>query len=142
MRTPEYPNIFSCLVGIGAQIGLMCYITLAYLVLFFADVSYRPYVFTAGMSILSMTGCLNGFITTRTLKSFGATDWIFSAVISAMVLPIWTFSTIGLADSIELMARASMPTSIGGGMGYTIFWFIVNSVTCFIGAYFGYLSKM
>ena len=38
LRTPEYPNIFCCMLGMGAQIAIMTYITLTYLVIFFARV--------------------------------------------------------------------------------------------------------
>ena len=89
---------------------------------------------------MSMSGWINGYITTRTLKYFGATDWIFSAVISAMVLPLWIYTTIGAADTIELFLGASMPTTVLGGIIYSIMWMFSNGITCFIGAYMGYLA--
>ena len=38
LRTPEYPNIFCCMLGMGSQIAIMTYVTLTYLVIFFARV--------------------------------------------------------------------------------------------------------
>lgn len=103
MRTPYFPNIFVCIMGMGAQIGAMTYITIAYLALFFAKAEYRVAVFNAGLLFLALCGVINGFVTARTLKFFGATEWIFSAMMSAIILPIWVLTTIGIADTIEMM---------------------------------------
>ena len=140
MRPPSYPNIFSCIMGMGAQVFFMTYMTMIYLLLFFATEEFRAYIFSAGLCILAVLGAVNGFFTCKLLKFYGATDWIFAAVVSSMVFPMWLFTTIATVDGVESLFREKMTTSFTGRFGYAILWFLINTISCFIGSYYGYMQ--
>ena len=120
---------------------MMVYLLLAYMVLFFAKEEFRVYTFHTGMVMLALSGFMNGFFTTRILKAFGATDWVFSAVVASTLLPIMLMAIISAADLVEIVMGASMPSSFLGGVGTSALWFFLNTTSSFIGAYYGYFSQ-
>lgn len=61
----------------------------------FANTEWRPHVYTTTMVILALWGFMNGYVTSRSLKFHGTTDWNFSATISAFALPLFITGTLG-----------------------------------------------
>ena len=113
-KAPEFPAIFSCLLGAGTQIFMMFYLTLNAFVFFFTAESLRPPIFYIIMGVLACMGFVNGLVTMRTLKFFGLTDWIFAAVVAAITLPSFIYVCFG-AETI-LMA-------IAGGYRHSSLWY-------------------
>ena len=91
------------------------------------------------MVILAIYGFLNGYVTSRTLKFFGTTDWNFSAVISSMVLPIFItgafFMELCFAYAVNNAARHNFGTVLLRTVG----WYLLNSTMCYYGSFRGYV---
>ena len=141
MRAPGYPNIFACLIGIGCQIFFTTYLTLIYILVFFAAEGYRPYVFNAGLFILACVAWVNGYVTCRTLKFFGATDWVFSAAISAVTMPCFLYMTLSVSEMLEALVKAGQHYTFTHEVFYALAWCLANGVLSFVGAYYGYLQQ-
>lgn len=82
----------------------MFYLTLNSLFFFFTVNSLRPPIFYIIMTVLAAMGFINGLVTMRTLKFFGLTDWIFSAMVASVTLPSFIYFCLGA--EIILMALA------------------------------------
>jgi len=108
-------------------------------VLFFVFENFRPFYYYAGMIVLAMMGYFNGFVTARTLKYFGTTDWVFSAATSSLVFPTWLYATVAIADIVEWIDDGYV-VRVGAGIGFGFLWLAINTPLCFLGAYKGYVS--
>jgi len=109
------------------------------IVLCLGNTMWRPYVYQTIMVVLALYGFLNGYITTRTLKFFGTTDWNFSAAMSAIMLPLFITAAVLIEVAVAWLARTSQRYSAGETVMRTIGWYLLNGVSCYIGAYRGYL---
>lgn len=138
MRTPAFPNIFACLLGIGVQVTMMMQTLLCLTVLFFVFENFRPFYYYTGMIILALMGYFNGFVTARVLKYFGTTDWVFSAATSSLVFPTWLYATAFIADVVEMIDGKTIRLSAAIGFGFL--WLAINTPLCFLGAYKGYIT--
>lgn len=137
-RTPEFPNIYGCMIGIGVQAFLGIYSMLIFTTLFFSNYKLRAYVFFLSIIAQAVFGWVNGFITARILKFFGSVDWCFSAFISAVMFPTWFVATCGFIDIIEWSVGSSSMIPFSRFFVYTIGWLAICIPLCFLGAYLGF----
>ena len=137
-RTPEFPNIFACFVGMGVQIFISLYGMLVFATLFFSNYMLRPYVFTMSIVSLATMGWVNGFTTSQVLKFFGSVDWFFSAMISSLLLPLWLITTGGFIDIIEWLEDSSSFVPFSSVFFYGCCWLAVSIPLSFHGAYTGF----
>ena len=52
-----------------------------------ANHEIRPTIYQYSFLVMALFGILNGYVTSRNLKFFGTTDWVFSALCAAFGLP-------------------------------------------------------
>lgn len=106
----------------------------------FANTLWRPYIYTTMMVVLALFGFINGYVTSRTLKFFGTTDWNFSATISAFALPLFITGLMGFEMFFAWVSNSPSKYSFGKTLMRTIGWYLLNGVMCYIGAYRGYIQ--
>lgn len=90
---------------------------------------------------MALYGYVNGYVTARYLKFFGSPDWTFSAVVSALALPMFFTAAILEEVFFAWVTRSSMRYSAGQTILRAIGWYLLNGSLCFAGAYRGYLKK-
>lgn len=93
------------------------------------------------MIILALYGYLNGYVTSRTLKFHGTTDWNFSAFLSSVCLPLFIVGALAFELIFAFMGRSAIRYSFKHNILRIIGWYILNGIMCFIGAYKGYIEK-
>ena len=141
-RTPEFPNIFACFIGIGAQLFVSFYGMLVFTTIFFSShYMLRPYILTIALVALAFLGWVNGFVTARVLKFFGSIDWCFSAFIAAAMFPIWLILTAGFIDVIEWIEGSSSFVPFLTLFFYCCCWLALCIPLSFHGAYVGFGLK-
>lgn len=64
---------------------------------------YQAYV---AFCYLIIGGMINGYITSRAMKFFGATEWHFAASASALVLPSFFGVIVVLVDFIDWVEKS------------------------------------
>lgn len=141
MHTPRYPNTMACLVGAGDQIASCYFLTLIEIIIFSFFTLWRPYFYTIIMVNMAICGFRNGFTTARYHKYFGTTDWKFSGTVSALALPCFFMSALGLDRVLSGLAASPIRESFGDAMIRAIVWFVFNGIMCFGGALTGYYRK-
>ena len=140
-RQPEFANMLSCFIGAGMQ-TLFMFITLLIAIVFaFANTEWRGQIYEAAVVIMALYGYVNGYVTARYLRFFGASDWSFSAVVSALALPMFFTAAILEEVFFAWVTRSSMRYSAGQTILRAIGWYLLNGGLCFAGAYHGYLKK-
>ena len=105
----------------------------------FENNEWRPYIYTIAMVILGLFGFLNGYVTSRSLKFFGTTDWNFSATVSAMVLPAFITGVLLFEMFIAWCANAAMRHNFGKTVLRVIGWYFLNGMMCYFGSFRGYI---
>ena len=138
-RTPNFPNIIACFMGAGVQITMMLITVLVGIVFAFANTTWRPYIYTTTMVILALWGFINGYLTSRSLKFFGTTDWNFSATIAAFTLPMFLTLTLFLELVIAWLSKSAMRHNFKNNLLRIVGWYLLNGVMCYLGAYRGYV---
>ena len=137
-RNPKYPIILAFLLGTGTQVGVMTYFYLFTMALGLL----HPYLkWTWIGSILLITigaGYLNGYITARSMKTAGATDWVGGATAAAFVYPMLAMVCFVTVDIIEWSEKYSylveLSPPVTSVMLYNVVWMIVNIFACYFGA--------
>ncbi len=127
-------------MGAGAQLVAMMFTCLIAIVFAFANVLWRPYIYTTMMVILALVGFINGYVTSRCLKFFGTTDWNFSATISAFALPLVITGTCGFELFFAWISKSAIRYSFKTNLMRMIGWYLLNGIMCYIGAYRGYIQ--
>lgn len=92
------------------------------------------------MVILAFWGFINGYVTSRTLKFFGTTDWIFSATLAALCLPLFITVSLGFELFLAWVTRSALRHSLANNVLRIGGWYILNGGMCYFGAYRGYIQ--
>ena len=128
-------------MGAGAQL-LMSYVTVLFLIYFcLENQDWRPHLWEMGLSVLAIFGFLNGYQTSRYLRCYGTTDWVYSAAVSGFILPTLVVIVVMVESLVSWLDNAPLRHSFGSGLIRIILWYTVNGTMCYIGSYFGYQSK-
>jgi len=137
-RSPAFPHIFACLMGAGTQIYCVFFTVLFAITVAFAKTEWRPHIYTTTMVILALWGSINGYVTSRSLKFHGTTDWNFSAAIAAFTLPLFVIGSMCFEQFFAWLSRSALRYSFAENMARIIGWYLLNGVMCYAGAYKGY----
>ena len=93
------------------------------------------------MLILALFGYLNGFVTARYLKFYGTNDWNFSAIVSALTLPLYYTSACIFEVFFAWLTNSVQRFNAMESLMRAFAWYALNGVLCFAGAYHGFLKK-
>ena len=93
------------------------------------------------MVVLALWGFINGYVTSRTLKFFGTTDFMFSAVMSGFTLPLFITVTLGIELFLAKITMSALSHSLFVNILRITGWYLLNGLMCYFGAYKGYMQK-
>lgn len=128
-------------MGAGAQLTAMFGTLLISITFAFANTEWRANVYSTMMIILALFGYLNGYVTSRSLKFYGTTDWCFSAFISGLALPLFITGALAFELLFAWMGRSAIRYSFKHNLLRILGWYLLNGIMCYIGAYRGYCEK-
>ena len=129
------------MIGTGIQLFFSVYGMLVFTTIFFSNYALRPYTFAISMVAIASMGWMNGFFTARVLKFFGSVDWCFSAVISAVVFPLWLLLTLGFIDVVEWAEDSSSFVPFSDAFYYIFIWLMIDLPLAFYGAFVGFRTN-
>lgn len=134
MRPPDFPAFFAVCIGMGYQILALFWLFLITLVIGFANVFYRPYLFFLAFIYSACTAWLNGYITAVTMKAFGGTEWLFAALASIVVFPTFVIAIFTAVDMIEYLKMSASRTPPFTILGLGVLWLLFAAPLCCLGA--------
>ena len=106
----------------------------------FANTYWRSQIYTTIMVVLALWGFINGYVTSRTLKFYGTTDWNYSATVSAFGLPLFFTVTLLVELWLSWLSRSALSHNMTNTILRILGWYILNGIMCYIGAYRGYMQ--
>lgn len=86
-------------------------------------------------------GGANGYVTARTMRFFGATEWRFAASVAAFCLPCYIAITLILVDFIEYFEKSDQLFPFTSIAFVSFFWVLCNVPASYLGAYRGFESN-
>lgn len=96
---------------------------------------YRPVLFLLAFLYSALTSWVNGFITAKVMKYFGATDWLFAAISAAVVFPALTYAILLAVDCVEYSMKSAARTPPLTIFILGLLWICISVPICFNGAY-------
>lgn len=89
--------------------------------------------------MLAAGGMVNGLVSSIIMKYFGASEWRFTALSSAIVLPFYMFGIFITAEIIEWLERSSSAIPVTRGGLLMLVWICVTIPAAFFGSYAGFV---
>ena len=90
------------------------------------------------MVVFALSGFINGFMTSRTLKFFQIGTWKQSALMTAMIFPCFILLTLSLGDIAEKIMGSSAALVLSEGLLHYLIWWLLDAPCAVYGAYRGF----
>jgi transmembrane 9 superfamily protein 2/4 len=137
-RRPEYSTLMCVLTGMGFQVFSMIGISLFFFTTGLISPWSRWYGAYSSVCYLIVGGMANGYITTRAMKYFGATDWHFAASASSFALPIVIGAIVVWVDFVDWMERSYTAMPFTSICLWVLGWAVLNIPAVYFASYQGY----
>jgi transmembrane 9 superfamily protein 2/4 len=87
-RSPQFLNVFSALIGAGAQLYFTIFILLFAVILGVFKATRRGALLTAGLVIFAFCGVIGGLVSGRLFKQLKGQNWAWNTLLTAGVFPV------------------------------------------------------
>lgn len=140
-RKPDFAVLLCALIGMGIQVFIFVFILLIFLTTGFIVPQVRLYGAIQTFTYMVMGGGANGYVTGRTMRFFGATEWRFAASVAAFCLPCYIALTFILVDFIEYFEKSDQLFPFTSICFFSLFWILCNVPAAYFGAYSGFANS-
>lgn len=141
-RPPSsHPNIFSILVGTGAQIGSAFILTMMCSILRLTSPMKKGQMLTSVVILYVLCGAVSGYISARTYKFCGGKAWKRNTFLTAAALPgtlIAIFTVLNIFLHIVGAATAVHFLTLLAILGL---WIAISTPMVFVGSFFGFRAE-
>ena len=138
-RPPSFsPMLFSVCIGSGVQLGCMVLLTLTFALFGFLSPANRGSLITALLMLYVFAGGAGGHAAARLYKSFRGTDWMLNTLLTATLVPGFTFACFLVIDISLLSVGSSGAVPVSTLLTLVVLWFGVSVPLVFLGAYVGF----
>ena len=141
-RPPSsHPNIFSILVGTGAQIGSAFTLTMMSSVLGLTSPMKKGQMLTSVVILYVLCGAVAGYISARTYKFCGGKAWKRNTFLTAAALPgalIAIFTVLNIFLHFVGAATAIHFLTLLAILGL---WIAISTPMVFVGSFFGFRAE-
>lgn len=142
MRQPPNAFMFALFMGIGSQIFvLFWFFLLCAMILAYMNVFYRPALFSLFFLWSAVTSFVNGYVTGKVMRLYGATDWCFAAISASVVFPLYSIGFFLAVDLIEYLKHSSFETPLLTIMFLGVLWLSLAIPLSFRGAYSAFTGE-
>lgn len=138
-RRPEFSTLLCVFVGIGIQILSILVITLFFCTMGLIRPESRWYHLYTCFSYTIVGGMVNGYVTTRAMKYFGASEWRFAASTACLVLPAYIGMYFTMVDLIEYWEKSDQVIPLTSSILYLLIWGMCNVPAVYFSAYNGFV---
>lgn len=139
-RPPNYPMIFSSLIGSGIQY-ILCLLLVEILTILVHFATSMVLIALVVIFLLLLVGSIGGYISTRFYKSFNGEKWKQNCLLTAALNPIMLTATLFLTRNFLLLESASAiayPIGLTPAIFLLLISYGISLPLTFAGAYFGY----
>lgn len=136
-RAPNYPVLFSALIGSGIQFLVMVATVVGFACLGVLNPSYRGGFLSYALFLLAFAGVFSGYVSSRVNKNLGGERWGKSAILTALVVPGILMSVVVSLNFFVWYKASSSAIPFGTLLALISIWFFISTPLVFIGSYFG-----
>lgn len=140
-RPPEYPGIFSVLVGTGLQLLAMTLVTLFFAMLGFLSPANRGGLMTAFLMIFVFFGSFAGYYSSKTYRLFQQQNWKSNALFTAISFPSMAFGIFFILNLFIWNEKSSGAVPFTTMLAMVGMWFGISVPLVFAGAVLAQRSK-
>ncbi|KAI9354551.1 Endomembrane protein 70-domain-containing protein [Zopfochytrium polystomum] len=137
-RNPPHSSWLAVLVGSGAQMSAMTFLTLFFAALGVLSPSLGGSLPTMMIVAYVMFGSVAGYSSARIYRAFGGTNLNKNVLATALLIPGTIFAVFILLNFFLIAALSSGAVPIGTMIVLFAMWFLVSLPLCAIGAYLGF----
>ena len=99
-RVPPFLNIFTAMIGAGAQMFFTVLILLCAVVIGAFKATRRGALLTAGIIIFAMCGLMGGLISGRLFKQLHGKNWAWNTILTASIFPVPLSAVFAVVNTI------------------------------------------
>ena len=125
----------------GAQTLFMFVVMLTVTVVGLVNPYMRNYFVIQSYFMLAIGGSMNGYTSARMMRFYGATEWRFSALTSAVLMPLYLLANFCFVDTIEWLEGSTAYLPFSSVIGWTLLWVLITVPLSFFGAYMGFKAE-
>jgi len=140
-RPPKYSSLLAILVGAGSQVFVMFFLCLAFLIFAFINIYMRVVLIWQAYIFSALASWVNGLVTARMMKFFGATNWKLMGTVTAVAYPSFMLMSFTAVDFIEEAERASSRVRFTSVVIFALVWVMLAVPLAFHGAYLGFTMQ-
>ncbi|KAJ3333759.1 hypothetical protein HDU76_004255 [Blyttiomyces sp. JEL0837] len=137
-RAPPQRMLLSVMVGNGAQLFMMCGVTLVLAVLGFLSPSTRGALSTVTLIFYVCFAGVAGYVSARIYKMLQGEYWRRNLFLSATLVPGIVFLIFLILNFFLVGAQSSAAVPFGTMFALIALWFLISLPLCIVGAYFGF----
>ena len=137
-RTPRQRLLLSVLLGSGAQLFVMTGITVAFALFGFLSPSNRGFLATVILLLYTLFGCIGGYVSARTYKSFGGENWKANIALTPVLVPGVVFGTFFFLNLFVWAKGSSGAVPLTTMLAIVFIWFIISVPSSVAGSWVGF----
>eukprot|EP00808_Paulinella_micropora_P022196 g15997.t1 len=133
-RPPKFGSAFAILVGTGAQVLSMTFVTLTFALFGFLSPANRGALLSAALLLFVLMGYVAGYVSTRVYKMFGLTNWKKNALLTALVFPGLVFCIFFALNLVIWGEKSSGAVPFPTLISIIVLWLGISGPLCYLGA--------
>jgi len=139
-RPPEYPMVFSAIIGVGAQILMISTFLLILAVVGYFYPGNHGRLYVAAIIAYSVTAYVAGYISSKKFKEFKGEDWMICCFLTSTLYFAPLLFTFIIINSIAISYGSSTALPFGTILAMVLLWAFVTFPLTLYGAYKGTFS--
>eukprot|EP00457_Paulinella_chromatophora_P002277 gb/GEZN01002281.1/.p1 GENE.gb/GEZN01002281.1/~~gb/GEZN01002281.1/.p1 ORF type:complete len:671 (-),score=124.17 gb/GEZN01002281.1/:454-2466(-) len=133
-RPPAYGSVFAIMVGTGAQVLSMTFVTLTFALFGFLSPANRGGLLSAALLLFVLMGYVAGYVSTRTYKMFGLNNWKKNALMTATVFPGAVFVIFFILNLVIWGEKSSGAVPFPTLVSIVVLWLGISGPLCYLGS--------
>lgn len=113
-RAPALTNLFTALIGAGAQIFATAFILLILVLVGAFKATKRGALLTAGIVVFSVCALFGGIVAGRLYKQLKGKDWAWNVILCASIMPVPMAGVFAFVNTVALAnnSTAALPSMV------------------------------
>jgi len=141
-RPPSsHPNIYSILVGTGAQIGSAFFLTMVCSIVGLTNPLKKGQMLTSVVLLYVLCGAVAGYISARTYKFCGGQAWKRNMFLTAAALPGTLISIFTVLNIFLHFVGAATAVHFFTLLAILGLWVTISTPMVFVGSFFGFRAE-
>lgn len=113
-RPPQLMNIFTAMIGAGAQVFCTALIILICVLVSAFKATKRGALLTACIVVFSICGCFGGLVSGRLYKQLKGKDWAWNVILTSLIFPLPFACVFAFVNTVALSnnSTAALPSMV------------------------------